>query len=506
MPTITDEINTPSPGRPGKVRANPLREYVAGGSWSPFLGQFYEALPRYVDDVEREVGDDTYDRMQRDAEVFSSLNILKQAVLSQEAQVVPRVGEAEEGAAQAKELADFCRRCVGRLPHFRNKTLYGLLDALPYGHKLAEQVYERETAGPDTGKLVPKAIKLKPRKSYALIVDAFLNVVGVQALVPGQYGSSLTSGGIYGNPASLPNIYPRSKFVILSLLERDSDPRGVSWLRAAYNPWYLKTQVWPEHLKYLMQFASPSLIGTTSEGSQRMPYLNPDGTVATDADGNTIYIEPEQALLNSLLSFKNGTALAVPFGTKIDTIFEWTSGEGFRFAVDLYNSEIGRSITFQTLATQEAQFGSRAASQTHQDILDLPIQFIRTSLEETIERDMFARWVELNWGPEYLQWVPKCQLGDTSEENFNQKASAVAALFKAGYIDESQLADIDARLGLPHRSEEELEARRQQKAAGLAGAQALAESAASGKSQAAGSADGEEDQGDGEEAASDASE
>lgn len=476
--TIQERVNAPGPGRSGVASVSATREYVAGGSWSPYLGGFYTTLPAYLDDVEAKAGDDIYTRMLADPQVFSAIHILKEAVLAQDMEILPAVPESDPDYEQAVEYAEFCRRCLDRLPSFRTRTLYQMLDALPYGHKLAEQVYEVAADGPDAGRLVPKAIKVKDRDYYGIVVDAYMNVIGVLSVIPGAV-PTLTSGTILDNPARLPNFVPRGKFVLLSLLESDESPAGRSWLQSSYQAWYLKSQLWAEYLKYMLQFAGPSLVGTTAEGAQPVPRRDADGTILVDADNNPILDDPETLMLNALLAYRNSTALALPFGATVQTLFAYTDGAAFRGAMDLLDAQMNQAILFQTLATKEAKVQARAAAQVHQDILELPIQYIRTRVEEVVEQDCFARWLEYNFGPEAKRLTPHCELGDTETQDFANKANAIAALYKAGYLDASQLRPLDIELAIPPREAEEVQARvdaAQQKAdAAAAGLQALAQ-------------------------------
>lgn len=460
----------PPPGAPTaapQTLASAISEYLAAGTFSPALGDYFKSLPKYVDEIERDIGADTYERMLTDPQVFSDVSILKQAVIAQEMQINPAVKEEDPDYAAALEYKEFCERCVARLPSFRTGFLYEMLDAIPFGHRLAEQVFEIAATGEDVGRIVPKALKIKPRISYAFVVDSFQNVVGILGIIPGRYWSSLSGILSYNAEelAKLPNLLPRSKFAVLTLLEKASDIRGTSWLRPAYNSWFLKVRILPEFWRYLTQFASPSLVGTLPPDSQPTVQLDAGGTPITDDSGNAVTIDPSKSLLSLLLAYHTGSALVVPHGTTVQSLFTYTTGEAYRFAIDLLNHEINQGMLFQSLATMEAQFGSRAASQTHQDILELPIQYVRTSVEEMVRRDLFQLWIRLNYGEDAVRLTPTCNLGDTAQQNFNQKAMAMARLEASGFIDPSQYRGIDEELGLPVRTQDEVDARTEMKKA-----------------------------------------
>jgi hypothetical protein len=101
-----------------------------------------------------------------------------------------------------------------------------------------------------------RALKVKPIRSVAFVTDAYLNVLGLVGAKPGQTVPAVSDLA----PAE---IIPREKFCILSWRPKDGDPRGTSVLRPAYDPWWRKRQTIPEYLKYLAQFAGPSLWATS---------------------------------------------------------------------------------------------------------------------------------------------------------------------------------------------------------------------------------------------------
>lgn len=475
--TITDASH--GDGRIKRLpKADPRREYVSGGqfAWTQF---FFRSLPWWVDDLSRDFGDDIYDRMLLDPQVSACITLLKAAILHGGINVAPRVQEGEEGYEQAVELADFCRRNLESLEDsFVTTILWDLLDALPYGNKVAEQIYELRDGGPDAGKLCLRNLKVKPRKTTAFVVDAFNNVFGLLALVPGQ-GYTVLSSSLVGDPASIPNLLPRRKFAILSFRPKSGDPRGSSILRAVYYVWWLKQQTWPELLRFITQFAGPSVWGTTAEGAQEYPQEDPEtGEILLDADDQPITINPEEAMLTTLQDWRNGYAAAFPFGSEVHV--EWPRGEGapFESAIDLFDRQMAEGILLQSLATMESRFGTRAQAGVHQDVLGLLVQLLRTWVEEFIERDILKPLVEYNFGADALPLVPKVTFGDTGEEDL---AAALTGLAAVGFsVDASQFPGIDGRLGLPKRSEESLTHAQAMQQASLEGVQAKNEAIKSG--------------------------
>src|SRR5206468_532813 len=112
------------------------------------------------------------------------------------------------------------------------------------------------------------------------------------------------------------------KIVVNTFRPKNNDPRGTSLLRPAYDPWWRKRQALVEYVKYLAQFAGPSIWATTPDGAQSQPPLDFLGnTVAytgpssLDPLGNPVPVpnaplSPEQDLLAKLQQFRNGTVAA----------------------------------------------------------------------------------------------------------------------------------------------------------------------------------------------------
>jgi hypothetical protein len=447
-PTATGQLVAQ---RTSVVRADLLREYVSGYRWQ-MIASYIRALPRYIDDISRDFGDDIYERMLLDPQVFSSLDTLKLSVLASKPTITGAVTDKDaDGFAQAGEIADFCRRTLDGLETPLITVLYDMLSAAAYGNRVAELVYGLQKGGADDGRLVLTHIKPKPRSTYAFVVDVHQNIVGILGLIPGIAYPVLVNS-ILGDPEKVPNLLPRSKFAVLTHRPKEGDPRGTSLLRAAYTPWWAKMQTWGDWLTYIAQFASPSLVGMTPEGAQKQEQLDSAGAPVLDEDGATIWIEPETAMLTALQGFRNGSAIALPFGSTVQPI--QMSGEGAPFlqAIDQCNEEINWAVTGQSLATNEGQHQARAAASVHQDIMDLGVAYLKRITEAMIRRDILRPLVRYNWGDEALALVPSVSLSETPEQDLANDARAFAAV---GYqISPEQSPAIDARLGLPERSPE----------------------------------------------------
>jgi len=442
---------TPIPNRPAV--ADPTKEYVSGGALS-WLSAFLRVLPDFIDDVSRDFGDDIYERMLHDPQCASAINTIKHGILANPLSLPAVAANGEEPTPQAAEIAAFCARVLDTLETPLHDVLWNLLDALAYGSKVAEKVYAPGTEE-DAGRLVLARLKVKPRRATAFVVDAFGNIAGLMGLIPGVSWTTMTQNIFSGaDPKLVPNYLPRDKFVILTCRQTDSDPHGQSLLRPAYYAWYMKTQVAPEYLKYLTLYAVGILVGTTApESFADTPAFQADGvTPVLDSTGNQVYLTPQQTMLKNLLGLHNGTAIVLPAGALLDTLKPAGDGKPFLDANDFFDRQIEKAITGQTLATSEAQHDTRAASQTHQDVLGGLTGYGRSIVETMLYRDVLCPLVAINYGEGSVALTPRPVLSDVEQQDTVALWGAVGALNTSGYLDPSQKIALDAQVGLPERS------------------------------------------------------
>lgn len=427
MPTTMKRKPAAEPSTNGHATTDLTKEYVAGGygtSMRGFINRYYRTLPQYIDDTTRDLGADLYERMMNDAQVSSCVQLVKLAAIADGYTIRPAIDDrTDPNHQQASVIADYCIHCLENLPKPFNSFLYEMLDAIALGNKRAEKVYEA-----DGGQLILKDIKAKPRWATSFVVDPFNNLVG---LLPYEAsGRSVDTAN---------DVVPREKFCILTFNPTDNDPRGHSILRPAYNSWNFKIQLWPEYLKYLAQFAGPSLVGTLPENAQKR---TESGTTIT----------PQEDMGNALEQFKNGSYIVLAHGSELDALNMQGEGASFRNAFDLLDRQIAKAILLQTLATEEGLHQTRAASEVHRGLLDFVVIHARQALEAMIEFDVLYHLVLLNFGPDAARkFTPKAIIGE-AKKDWHRDVEAVSKLMQAGYVDPGQLAALDERLQLPNRA------------------------------------------------------
>lgn len=424
------------------------REYVANGNqgYQPFL----RVLGNNADDLTRQFGIQIYEQMMHDPEVRSSVNLIKRAILSEQWTIEPSLPAEHPQYNYAVSMADFVRYALDNMQSDPLVCFNEMLDGIWLGSAISEMTYRLENEGQYEGYLTLKDIKQKPTKQAVYIVDAYNNTVGIMtARYPGQI---YPSGSLVAVPLTdgiIPGMLPRKKFIVFSWDSRDGDPRGQSILRPAYAAYWFKQQIFSEYLSWAAKFASPSLVGKTAQGAVPQTVIDANGSPVLDAAGLPTLQTPEQVLSIALQDFRNGSAIAVPYGAEVVAIETGNDGNAFAEALRVANSEIVKGITMQMLATMEGKNQSRAASETHKDVLGLVMLYAKQLFSNTIRRDCFETLIRYNFGPNLKMFVPKLSL--SHGDGFPPSAEQIALLSSAGYLDPSQYDAIDSMLGLPHR-------------------------------------------------------
>jgi hypothetical protein len=436
------------------------REYVASGSRLGVMAmrQALASLPPFQGEPAKRFGDSVYEAMARDGAVRANLRVLVSLALRNgirwETPVEgPKpgrelVGEDKSRYEKASAIKDEFEANLRALPRSLDDVARELLfGALAYGSKVAE--VNRELKG---GRLLVSSIKAKPRKSYGLVVDLYLNLVGI---VPNDLA-------IEDGVATVPTlqvlgegnekVLPREKFLVLTFDQADEDPRGVPAIDSAYEWWYVKKNAPPELLKNVVQNGARSLVGILPEASDSGLVYDSDGEEETDGSGEPIEQTDEAGeMLSALQSLEGGYAAVLPFGSMLVPL-EPGNADAIAQGIDLCNREIAFAILSQVRATVEAKNGSRADSDTGKDILDVVVEALQQLVGGTLERDLARVWVAHNYGDQAAEeFTPRAVLGEVAQEDFAGNAPAVGSLHAAGYLADEHYAELDAKLGLTPR-------------------------------------------------------
>jgi phage gp29-like protein len=187
-------------------------------------------------------------------------------------------------------------------------------------------------------------------------------------------------------------------------------------------------------------------------------------------------VYPADVLAQGLAKFHNSSYIVTTNGDEIIPIHVTSDGNVFLLAYDAQDRRITKTVLYQTLATEQAEHMARAASDTHQDVLDLVFSWDKEGLETTMDRESLTVMVALNWGDAIAAThTPRFNLPRVAHQDLNEVRKALAALESSGYLHRSQYTGTDQQADLPARDPQQVEEDYQR---GLAAADAAAQSAA----------------------------
>lgn len=441
-----------------KVTASSLRrEYVSGGklSWLGLNSKQERVLPWAIDDISASFGDDIYDRMLRDPQIAACMQVYKSSIIEEGATFSSPIDDPDDPNVDvAKELNKAAMTMFDNLDTPIDQVCDNMLDAAAYGNKVAELIWDFQNVDGDT-RLNLTGIKPKPRNVTAFVVDAYMNLLGLLYQSPDRPFSPVLPGSSYVSSSQFApeTILPLEKFVVLTFRPHDGDPRGSSILRPAYKPWTVKQQIYPEYIKYLAQFAGPSIIGFTAEDSDQLPLTDALSNPDTD---QTNSLTPEEEMATALENFQNGTVAVFPAGADVKPIQMVGEGKAFLSGFAHCDQQIVTAILTQTMATQESEHMARAAAQVHQDVLDTLIKQGKKIIIRMFQA-ILRRWIRYNWGDFLLPLCPVVTLGSAEQRQIPSLMASVAQLQGTGYFAPEQMPGVDRMLGLPVRDVTKME-------------------------------------------------
>jgi hypothetical protein len=478
----------PSSIYPSKVNPTLTDEFVVVNGYSNGINK---VLSPIYDDVEFEVSLKQYDRMENDSSIAKCKKILITSVLSDETQLSPGATEAEVGEKEYDtfvQVMDFCNRVINGMDRDIRSSLeqvYG--NAIKHGHGIGEIEWEHRKDAPSTKppepsqkqtkigtmfarvgawfkgptmassdtitrpvlkgevlRLMPRAIKVKPRGSALFVVDDFMNVLG---LVPARR--------VVNGKLKWDEIISREKFMVLTLNKCDEDPRGKSSYRPAFNWYNLKTQLPTEMLRFILEEAVPKAIGV-------LPPNSIGYEIERDSQGNTIFEEdgktPKMLTLADsfkkiIENFRSGAGAVIPHESELKPFKQGITGANdaqiFAVIIKIINDEIENAILLQTLAQSEGAHQARSAAQQVALVLYNLVFWTRWAICEMIMNDLLIPAVKYNLGEWALRYLPQISLGDFVRRDWDADLAVLADAYFKGLLDDSQRPALMAWMNLP---------------------------------------------------------
>jgi len=429
-----------------------LREFVAGGRDANLAGM-RQSLPQFADELQRMRGYDIYEKMLLDGGVESPFSQLRLAILADGSRVEPAYraqpgqGETDAKAKRAMELADFVSRSLENWadPDFDFENLkMELVDGLAFGHKISEKTFRVEK-----NELRIDRISPKDSRHVSFVVDEYYRTLGIIATTEANQQQNPGGFVFNGDHTTLPGFVPRDKFVVHRWRSVNADPRGLSVLMPAYNPWWLKKAIWPEFFRYLKQFATPLVIGKTAPNAPDEPKTDSNGVPVRGPNNEIIVIRKEERMLSALLQILNSSAIVVPHGAEV-TLFESKgNGEAFIDGSSFCDRQIAMAILGTAQVTNEAQHESRSSKDVGMDVFQTRVQFHRGMLARTLTRDIVQQLIKLNFEPKDWELMPRISLQSPAIQDKAALIDSYSRGYASGFIRVEHLPAVWEELGLP---------------------------------------------------------
>lgn len=475
-----------------------LRQQIVtsnGYMWSQM-----QVLSHLVDEVESEVGPETFERMSLDPKIHKTDRIIVNGTLTDD--LVFAAGATEEEAQNEEEygkyeqVMQFAERIIAGLDAPIWHTLEQMLTgAREQGHKIAEVYYDFKQDAPTKSlagqlrskptpkprsalsrlfnlkaqepevkprvrgqkitnrpktRLMPTTLRVLPRGAALFVVNQYRDVLG---LVPAwRYGEGRMSSVYHPN-----QIITRDKFLVYTNNPKDDDPRGFSDRRPIVNLWNFVNKIPTEYLRYLVQEGLPIPVMTLPqqiEGWIPVYETQADGTKTPKLDPTTqkpIYVDIYTAARMTVEDMRNGKGVVVPFGTVVAPYTgKGAAGDAiFPNALKTIYQLMEEAVLLQPLAQSAGDVQSKSAAQVHMGILGDHFFWYKRKLALMLLYDLIAVCVRYNLGDWALSYMPKASFGDSEKRVWAEDLEVIAKAYFYGFIDDTQRAELMSWLGLP---------------------------------------------------------
>lgn len=340
-----------------------------------------------------------YDEIERDTHAAAMLEKRKKTLLARAWQIEPASEDDRDVAA-----ADFCRERLKKLPF--DRICESLLDATLKGFAVSEVVWKR-----DGNRIVPDKIPSHDQRRFAFDENWRPRLLTWTNMRDGME-------------------LPERKFIVHRYNVKGNNPYGLGLGSRLFWPVLFKREGIAFWLHFLEKFASPTVMGMT-------PY----GTLS----------EEQAKLLNVLRQLRSSSAITVPIGTDVKFLEAARSGSvDYQDFLAYWDKQISITTTGETLTTDIGSNGSRAASETHEEMLGLLVDSDADLLSETIKSQLLTWLVEYNFPgagvPDIWRTRPKNEKADAEVNESKAKAATAVnsalmeVLATAGQIDDDDFA------------------------------------------------------------------
>ncbi|MCC2096558.1 MAG: DUF935 family protein [Hyphomicrobiales bacterium] len=282
-----------------------------------------------------------YDEVERDTHAWSVLQKRKKTLLSREWRV-----EAGGGDQIDLDAAEFCESVLKALPF--DRICEDLLDATLKGFAICETVWTR-----DGRFIVPSEIIAHDQRRFVFDEAWKPRLLTWQNMRDGEE-------------------LPERKFIVHRHGVKGNNPYGLGLGTRLFWAVLFKREGIAFWLTFLEKFAAPTVIGKSPAG---------------------LLDDEQRRLLQSLQEIVSSSAVTVPIGTDVDLLEAQRAGNtSYHEWASYWDNQISVCTLGETLTTELKGGGSRAAAETHRDILQMLVDADADLLSDTL-RATLLRWL-----------------------------------------------------------------------------------------------------------------
>ena len=349
--------------------------------------------------------------------------------------------EPVSDSAQDVEIAEFVEYALNQMVGTVDTALHTVLSALKYGYSVTEINWKVYDGGPYAGRVGIDSLKGKRPHGFAFDVD--------------EYGNLRPDGLLQTSLGRDEVRLPVDKFIIYSAQKEFSNHYGTSDLRSAYRAWWSKDNIIRFWNIYLERFGSPIAVGKykTADPNAKNTLM----TLLTNLQNKTSIVHKDMDFDISLLEASR------------------RSTSDYETSLNFHDRAIGRSILIPDRVFMAGEVGAYSQSQTHFDVFLWALDSLRAELSETVmQEQLIWRLVDYNFpgveeAPRFkfkpLTAAQRVSLATTFTEAVQKGA------VKSSFEDENHIREI---LDFPELSEDAYAERKEQDAAALEAAKAVA--------------------------------
>jgi len=316
-----------------------------------------------------------YEEMLQDDQVYAATQLKKDIIIGSGWEIETQ----EDGQEEMK--SDIEKMLLEDIDRPLEDMLQEMVSAYDFGFSLTEKIFKRR----EDGSITLRTLKTRHPGTWLIHTDKFGSIEMIE-----QQGINTN---LKIDPRTLIHLVNNDKF---------QNPYGISDLRAAYEPYFLKRHLKRFYGIFLEKAAGPIPVGRYDQGA-------PDEAIDT--------------LFDTLKTFQAKTSLVIPKEIEVQFLESKNNGDVYIKGLELMNLMIGRAILLPDLiglTGSETGGGSFALGKEQLEIFFKHVNRRRRTLESLIDNHIIKPVMIANFGE--MDHFPKFRFKEVKKEEAIEKA------------------------------------------------------------------------------------